>query len=262
MFRYFVRLAFVGTNYHGWQVQENAESVQQQITKAIGVIESPDIRFTGCGRTDAGVHARDFYAHFDYSKHLTKEQKLKLKYRMNSYLPADIGIIDILSVAPESHARFSAVSRTYRYIVNRTKDPFSNGFSYFVSGPLDLDLMNTGAELLMKCSDFSSFAKNHTQVKTNLCDLHYARWEGNEEQLIFTVTANRFLRNMVRAMVGTLLDLGRGAIDIKMLQEIIDNRTRSSAGYSVPACGLFLIDVKYPSGIFLQPEFGDQIKSI
>jgi tRNA pseudouridine38-40 synthase len=262
MFRYFVRLAFVGTNYHGWQAQDNAITVQQQITEAIGVIESHDIQFTGCGRTDAGVHARDFYAHFDYPKWLTTEQRLKLKYRMNSYLPDDIGIIDILSVAPDSHARFSAVSRTYKYIVNRTKDPFCNGFSYFVSGPLDVELMNRGAELLLKCSDFSSFAKNHTQVKTNICDLHCARWEGDEKYLTFTVTANRFLRNMVRAMVGTLLDLGKGAIDIKMLQEIIEKKSRSSAGYSVPACGLFLIDVKYPSVIFLQSETGDQVNPI
>jgi len=244
-------LGFVGTRYHGWQVQDNASTVQQQLTEAIGIILNDQIQLTGCGRTDAGVHAKKFYAHFDYSRCLYHEDRMKLKYRLNSLLPDDIVSLDILPVLQDAHARFSAISRTYFYNINLIKDPFCSGFSYRVFGQLDIELMNRGAELLMACHDFSSFAKNHSNVKTNICDLQFARWEGNEEHLTFTVTANRFLRNMVRAMVGTLLDLGKGTIDLATLQEIVDKQCRSSAGYSVPASGLFLSEVIYPSTIFL-----------
>jgi len=251
MYRYFIKLAFVGTRYHGWQAQENAFTVQEQITSAIRTIEDREIHLTGCGRTDAGVHAREFYAHFDSFSGFPEEERLKLIYRLNSYLPEDIVILDIIPVLPEAHARFSATSRTYKYYVSSVKDPFNYGFSYRIFCNLNVELMNLGAEFLMNCSDFSSFAKSHTDVKTNICDLKYARWEGDGEHLTFTVTSNRFLRNMVRAMAGTLLDLGKGNIDIVQLRKIVETGSRSAAGYSVPACGLFLTEVRYPAEIFL-----------
>jgi tRNA pseudouridine38-40 synthase len=252
MYRYFVRFGFVGTRYHGWQVQNNAFTVQQQLTEAISLIMNCNIQLTGCGRTDAGVHAKDFYAHFDFSRLLNKEERLKLSYKLNSFLPGDIVIKDILQVIPDAHARYSATSRTYIYYISRVKNPFSLGFAYDIYGYLDVNLMNRGAELLMTCNDFSSFAKNNTQVKTNICDLRYARWEDDDGHLTFTITANRFLRNMVRAIVGTLIDLGKGTIDIATLNEIISKRNRSLAGYSVPACGLFLSEVIYPVEIFIE----------
>jgi tRNA pseudouridine38-40 synthase len=251
MTRYFIKLAFVGTRYHGWQIQDNASTVQKEITGALRILLNEDLLITGCGRTDTGVHARNFYAHFDLSGMLTEEECLKLVYRLNSILPDDIVIKEILKVVSEAHARFSATSRTYKYAISRVKDPFEKGFVYHVYGNLDVDLMNKGAELLMKCEDFSSFAKSHTQVKTNNCHLTHARWEEDDAQLLFTITANRFLRNMVRAIVGTLLDVGRGKIDMAVLQDIIETRSRSSAGYSVPACGLFLTEVEYPAEIFV-----------
>lgn len=251
MYRYFLRLAFVGSRYHGWQLQDNSDTVQQTLSNAMGIILGQNIHLTGCGRTDAGVHAKEFFAHFDYSLCLTNEEKVKLIYKLNSFIPVDIVIKDILPVLPDAHARFSATARTYTYTLSRVKDPFSIGFAYHVYGNLDVDLMNRGAELLMKCSDFSSFAKSNSQVKTNTCHIMFARWEGNDEKLIFTITANRFLRNMVRAIVGTLLDIGRGKIDIPALKDIIEQRSRSSAGYSVPACGLFLKEVEYPAEIFI-----------
>jgi tRNA pseudouridine38-40 synthase len=226
-------------------------TVQQTLSEAIGIILGKGIHLTGCGRTDTGVHAREFFAHFDYSLCFTDEERVKLIYKLNSFIPDAIVIKDILPVLPDAHARFSASSRTYTYVISRTKDPFSIGFAYYVYGHLDVNLMNSGAELLMRNKDFSSFSKSNSQVKTNICDLLTARWDENNGLLIFTVSANRFLRNMVRAMVGTLLDLGKGTIDLEMLQNIIDKQSRSSAGYSVPACGLFLTGVSYPPEIFL-----------
>jgi tRNA pseudouridine38-40 synthase len=251
MTRYFIKLAFAGTRYHGWQMQNNALTVQQELTDALRILLNCDPLITGCGRTDTGVHAKNFYAHFDFHGILGKEDCLKIVYRLNSILPDDIVIKELLHVLPDAHARFSASSRTYKYVINRVKDPFRIGFAYHVYGDLDVDLMNKGAELLIKCEDFSSFAKSHTQVKTNNCNLMYAGWQGDDEQLIFTITANRFLRNMVRAIVGTLLDMGRRRIDIAALQAIVDKRSRSLAGYSVPACGLFLTEVEYPGEIFI-----------
>ena len=251
MNRYFVRLAFVGTNFHGWQMQENAISVQQQLNKAFSVVLNQDIQLTGCGRTDTGVHAKDFFAHCDFLGHQSQAERLDLIFRLNRFLIRDMAIKEIIPVKADAHARFSALSRTYEYHINRTKDPFLVGFSYYIFGALDVDLMNKGADLLTTFSDFSSFSKSKTQVNNNLCDLQYARWEQKSDQLIFTIRANRFLRNMVRAIVGTLLDLGKGIIDVDMLQEIIEERSRSAAGFSVPEYGLFLTQIEYPRDIFL-----------
>jgi tRNA pseudouridine38-40 synthase len=253
MNRYFVRLAFVGTRFHGWQMQQNAMSIQQQLNKAFSVILKEDIQLTGCGRTDTGVHAKDFFAHFDFSGHISPGERIDLVFRLNRFLPRDIVIIDIFPVQPDAHARFSALSRTYEYHVSRVEDPFVEGFSYYIFGDLDVELMNKGAELLLSFSDFSSFSKRKTQVKTNICNLYEARWVQSGDQLVFTIRANRFLRNMVRAIVGTLLDLGKGSIDIALLQEIILERSRSAAGFSVPACGLFLKRIEYPHELFQAP---------
>ena len=244
-------MAFAGTRFHGWQVQENAISVQQHLNNAFSVILKQEIQLTGCGRTDTGVHARDFYAHYDCPDQHSLNERLDLIFRLNRYLLQDIVIKEIIPVKTDAHARFSALSRTYEYCINRVKDPFCEGFSYYIFGDLNIDLMNKGAELLMTIADFSSFAKSGTQVKTNLCNLEYAHWEQRDDQLVFTITANRFLRNMVRAIVGKLLDIGKGIIDIDMMQEIINERSRSAAGFSVPACGLFLTRVEYPQDIFL-----------
>lgn len=254
MNRYFVRLAFVGSRFHGWQMQENAISIQQLLNKAFSVVLKQDIQFTGCGRTDTGVHAKDFYAHYDFQGHHSRSETVDLIFRLNRFLSRDIVIKEILPVKADAHARFSALSRTYEYCISRVKDPFAEGFSYYIFGDLDVDMMNRGAELLMTYTDFSSFSKSNTQVKTNLCNLQYALWEQKGDQLVFTIRANRFLRNMVRAIVGTLLDLGNGTIDIVMLRQIIDERSRSAAGFSVPACGLFLTRIEYPQDIFLPLE--------
>ncbi len=251
MNRYFVRLSFVGSRFHGWQMQENALSVQQELSKAFSVILKQDIQLTGCGRTDTGVHARDFFAHCDFLGCESQNEITNLIYKLNRFLSHDIAIKEILPVTSDAHARFSALSRTYEYHISRLKNPFVEGFSYYIFGDLDIDLMNKGAELLMTFVDFSSFSKLNTQVKTNNCNLFAAHWEQCGDQLVFTISANRFLRNMVRAIVGTLLDLGRGSIDLSSLEEIINERSRSAAGFSVPACGLFLTHIEYPQGIFL-----------
>lgn len=249
MNRYFIRLSFDGRNYHGWQSQKNAVSVQTLLEKALSVMLGSDVRLTGCGRTDAGVHAAVFYAHFD-SRMISLEERLNLVYKLNGYLPADIGIHVILPVKEDAHARFDAISRTYRYQVSRQKDPFLKDYAYYVFGPLDVDLMNQGAAVLMEYRDFTSFSKLHTQVRTNDCRIMEARWEERDHLLIFTITADRFLRNMVRAMVGTLLELGRKNITQGDLRKIILVKDRQQAGFSVPAWGLFLEHVEYPGEIF------------
>jgi tRNA pseudouridine38-40 synthase len=247
--RYFIRLSFLGTNYHGWQTQENANSVQSVLCDALSVMLKERIIITGAGRTDAGVHAREFYAHFD-SNYLDEKQRKELVFHLNGYLPFDISVQEIIPVLPGSHARFSAVSRTYQYIISLTKDPFSSGFAFHYSVPLDLQKMNEGASIIKSCRDFTSFAKLPAETKTNICLISEIFWEKNGNLLLFNITANRFLRNMVRAIVGTLLDLGRGKNDLNGLNEIIETKNRSSAGASVPACGLYLTSIQYPENIF------------
>lgn len=250
MNRYFIRLSFDGRNYHGWQSQKNAPSVQTLLEKSLSMMLGSEIRLTGCGRTDAGVHAAMFYAHFN-SRMISLEERLNLVYKLNGYLPADIGIHGILPVKEDAHARFDAVSRTYRYQISRQKDPFLKDFAYYIFGPLDVNRMNHGAAVVMEYRDFTSFSKLHTQVKTNDCRIMEARWEEREHLLIFTITADRFLRNMVRAIVGTLLELGRNKITLDDLRRIILLKDRQQAGFSVPAWGLFLERVDYPEEIFL-----------
>ncbi|MBE6309920.1 MAG: tRNA pseudouridine(38-40) synthase TruA [Bacteroidales bacterium] len=241
--RYFLKLAYNGANYHGWQSQPNAVSVQECIEKALSTILREPISIIGAGRTDAGVNAAVMYAHFDVSEPL--KDMLTLVMRLNSILGKDIAIYDVLPVRADAHARFDAVSRTYKYFVHTEKSPFLYPFSWKSTCRLDFELMNEAAELLKNYRDFTSFSKLHTDVATNNCKITYARWEQEGEQWVFTITADRFLRNMVRAIVGTLVDVGRGKLTIEQFCEVIEKKDRCSAGTSMPGNALFLWNVKY-----------------
>jgi tRNA pseudouridine38-40 synthase len=248
--RYFIKLAFNGKNYHGWQMQDNALTIQSVINDALSKLLSEEINLTGCGRTDTGVHAKEFYAHFDTCKNFTNDEKKRLILKLNNFLPYDISIYEIINVKNNAHARFDAISRTYQYFITRQKDPFDNNFSYYVYGDINIDLMNEGAKILYEYEDFTSFSKLHSDVKTNNCKILNAKWVEKEDKLIFTITADRFLRNMVRAIVGTLLDVGKKKITLEEFRKIIESKNRSDAGYSVPAKGLFLTKIEYPYDIF------------
>lgn len=251
--RYFMRLAFNGTPFFGWQIQPKNISVQEVIENALTLLlQQPSddgqrerIAITGCGRTDTGVHARDFVAHFDFSEELNEEQRLKLVNKLNSFLPKEIVIYAIEPVADDAHARFDAIDRTYRYYVNIRKDAFNFPYAHRVFEKLDVDKMNEAASLLLKNEDFTSFSKVHTQVNNMRCHVTHAQWEQCDGQLIFTITANRFLRNMVRAIVGTLLLVGKGKITVQDFQDIIEQKDRCKAGDSAPAHALFLEKVRY-----------------
>lgn len=247
--RYFIKLAYNGTNYHGWQRQNNALTIQEVIETGLSLKLGEEIQVVGAGRTDTGVHATEFYAHFESNK-LRKDFN-NLVYSLNIYYPADIVVYDIFEVKPDIHTRFSASARTYEYRIARHKNPFNQDFVYQYSGELDVELMNKGASILFDYQDFTSFSKLHTQVKTNNCKITYAKWEMRDDLLIFTITADRFLRNMVRAIVGTLLDIGKHKITLNDLRKIIENKNRSEAGFSVPAKGLFLTKIEYPEDIRL-----------
>lgn len=248
MYRYFTELAYNGKNYHGWQVQPNAVSVQETVDKALSLVLKHKIETVGAGRTDTGVHARFFVAHFDFISHI--EDTAGLTRKLNSFLPADICIKKIYSVPENSHARFSAVSRTYEYHISTIKNPFKTDFSWFFSKPLDPGLMNEAAHLLQNYSDFTSFSKVDTDTKTNLCRILLAEWSTEKNLLIFTIKADRFLRNMVRAIVGTLTDVGLHKISMGSFQKIIESRNRCNAGQSVPPQGLFLTEIAYPDEIY------------
>jgi len=244
MSRFFIRLSYDGTNYHGWQLQQNAHTIQAELNDKLSVLLGESINVVGCGRTDAGVHAREFFAHFD-SKQM-QFSETDLAYKLNSFLPEDIAVDHIFPVTDEMHSRFSAISRTYTYFISRKKSPFNRQFSYYFNGTLDLESMQNAAAILFQFEDFTSFSKLHTQTATNNCKITEARWEVNSDELIFTITADRFLRNMVRAIVGTLLEIGKGKLKPEEMQRIIEAKDRSRAGFSVPAHGLFLERVIYP----------------
>ena len=242
--RYFIRLAYKGTQYHGWQVQPNAMTVQEKLNGALSTVLRSDIHVVGAGRTDTGVHASNFWAHFDFDAPL--EEREKICFRLNRLLPDDIAVYSIHPVAPNAHARYDALSRTYQYHITRIKDPFKRELAYFLFYQVDVEKMNHACHLLYQYEDFTSFSKRQSQTKTNLCDIYRAEWQQMGQMLIFTIQANRFLRNMVRAIVGTLLDVGQGRIDAEGFRKIIESSNRSMAGYSVPANGLFLTHVQYP----------------
>ncbi|HNW70067.1 MAG TPA: tRNA pseudouridine(38-40) synthase TruA [Bacteroidales bacterium] len=246
--RYFIKLSYDGSRYHGWQQQDNAMSIEHKLNVALNTILRQEVKITGCGRTDAGVHAKEFYAHFDAEQAV--EAGEKMVYNLNSLLPDDIVIDNIFKVKPEAHARFSATKRTYRYFINSKRNPFSKDYEYFFFRKLDMGLMNEACNILIEHKDFSCFSKTHTQVNNFFCTIYEARWETQDSRYIFTITANRFLRNMVRAIVGTMLDVGLHKISLEEFRKIIEKGSRSEAGMSVAAKGLFLTKVEYPPQLF------------
>ena len=241
--RFFITLSFDGTNYHGWQIQPNSDSVQQRLQEALSTLLRQPIEVVGAGRTDTGVHARMMVAHFDWEELIDGKQ---LAYKLNKFLPQDIAVQEVRLVDEEMHARFSATSRTYHYFIHMRKDPFQQAYSWQVPFKLDFEKMNEAAKVLLEYKDFTSFSKVNTDTKTNLCDVKEAFWEEiAPDRWRFTITANRFLRNMVRAIVGTLVEVGRGRLSPEDVRRIIEAKDRCSAGESVPAKGLFLVDIKY-----------------
>ena len=242
--RFFITLSYDGTRYHGWQVQPNGPSVQEKLQWALSTILRQDILVTGAGRTDAGVHARMMVAHFDVE---TISYELQdLTYKLNRLLPQDIAIQKMEPVRDEMHARFSATSRTYHYYIHTVKDPFLRAYSCELHYPLDFQLMNEAAAILMTYEDFGAFCKAHADVKTTLCHITTAQWhQTSPSSWYFEITANRFLRNMVRAVVGTLIDVGRGRLSLDDFRKVIEGKRRTEAGESMPANALFLEEVKY-----------------
>ena len=240
--RYFMELGYNGAPFFGWQVQPGKETVQGCIENALSLLLREEVSVTGCGRTDTGVNARQFFAHFETEQQIDLQ---KLTDKLNSFLPKEIAIYRIFPVEEGLHARFSAVSRTYKYYVAVTKNPFNFHYSYRIFQKLDVAKMNEAATMLLETSDFTSFSKLHTQVNNNLCRVTEAHWAMEDGVLVFTVTADRFLRNMVRAVVGTLLQVGKGKITLEEFKAIIDRKDRCAAGDSVPAHALFLERVVY-----------------
>ena len=250
--RYFIEFAYKGTKYHGWQMQPNAISVQEILTAALALILNTPINLVGAGRTDTGVHAKQMFAHFDFETEIDSPQ---LVHKLNSFLPKDIVVYAVFPVHNEAHARFDATKRTYEYHINTFKDAFLQEQSWYYHQELDVDLMNEAAKILLKHTDFQCFSKVNTDVNTFDCEIFEAYWtQGNAElgtvkqennHLVFTISANRFLRNMVRAIVGTLVYVGLRKITLEEFNAIILSKDRDKAGFSVPAHGLYLTKIDY-----------------
>lgn len=245
--RYFLELSYKGTAYNGWQIQRNAPSVQGMIQQGLSTLLRADTAVTGAGRTDTGVHAAYYVAHFDTETGL--DDPGSFRYHLNALLPHDIAVHRVVRVADEAHARFDAVEREYRYYIRREKDPFTRDLSWQLYTDLDLGAMNEAAALLTGYDDFTSFAKLHSANKTNICHISHAGWTQEGAQSIFTVRADRFLRNMVRALVGTLVDVGRGRLDVDDFRRVVESRNLALSSGSAPAQGLFLTDIRYPDHI-------------
>jgi len=247
--RYFIYLAYDGTFYHGWQVQPNGSSVQGVMIKCLSTLLHAETEVVGAGRTDAGVHARLMVAHFD------SKNQIDCKFltdKLNRFLPPDISVYRIREVNPQAHARFDATYRTYQYYVTTVKSPFSRFYCHRLFISLDFEKMNEAARLLFEYSDFTSFSKLHTDVKTNNCKIMKAEWQQiGTNEWVFTIQANRFLRNMVRAIVGTLFDVGYGKLSVEKFRQVIEKKARAEAGSSVPANALFLVDIGYSEDLFI-----------
>ena len=241
--RYFISFAYKGTHYHGWQEQPKAVSVQQVLTEAMCMVLKENISLVAAGRTDAGVHAKQMYAHFDSVQTLDTE---KLTVKLNSFLPFDIAIYRIFRTSETAHARFDATARTYTYHITQQKNPFLKDTHWYFNQVLDVKTMNQACEILKEYTNFQCFSKVHTDVKTFNCNIRQAYWEQHDKELVFTITADRFLRNMVRAIVGTLINVGLHKQSLADFRTIIESRNRSNAGFSVPAQGLFLVEISYP----------------
>ena len=246
--RYFVYLNFKGTNFHGWQVQPNGTSVQEELEKALSILLQEKIAISGAGRTDAGVHAKLMIAHFDTDRNFVSS---KFIFNLNNVLSDSISIISLREVQPDFHARFDAISRTYQYIITPKKDPFQSELTHRYTKNIDINTMNVAAEKMLGERDFSCFSKSKTQTYTNNCNLQKAEWTEVDGLFVFEIKANRFLRNMVRAVVGTLLEINEGKRTVESIQDLIESKNRSNAGVSVPAKGLFLVDIEYPSKGFI-----------
>lgn len=244
MSRYFVTLSYDGTRYHGWQIQPNGVSVQERLQEALSTLLREPIAVTGAGRTDAGVHARMMVAHFDWKGDAIDGQQLA--YKLNRLLPYDIAVSKVEIVSEDMHARFSATSRMYRYYIHTTKDPFQRAYSCEIHYPLDYTKMNDAARILMTYEDFGAFCKSGADVKTTLCQVTKAEWvQTSPTTWYFEIRANRFLRNMVRAVVGTLIEVGRGRLSLDDFKKVIEGKHRSDAGESMPGNALFLEDIVY-----------------
>ena len=249
MLRYFIDLAYDGTAYHGWQVQPNGNSVQEELQRALSTLLRREVEVVGAGRTDAGVHAEHMTAHFDHDFPLDTARTAD---KLNRLLPPDISVYGVRPVKADAHARFDALWRTYRYYITTAKSPFSRGYRYRLFHQPDFERMNEAAATLFLYRDFTSFSKLHTDVKTNNCRIMQAQWtQVDNDTWVFTIQADRFLRNQVRAIVGTLLEVGRGKLSVEGFRRIIEQKDRCQAGTSVPGQALFLVDVGYPVELFL-----------
>lgn len=244
--RYFIELGYNGKHFHGWQIQPDARSVQEVMERTLSTLLREEIKVVGAGRTDTGVHAKKFFAHFDAEK-IT--DLTGFMFRLNSFLPKQIAVYEIFEVHDEAHARFDAIEREYQYYINLRKNPFLKDFAYLVHKKPDVDLMNKAASCLLEYSDFQCFSRSRSDVKTFNCEIRKAVWTEKDDELIFTIIADRFLRNMVRAVVGTLLEVGYHKISIKEFHEVIKSKDRTRAGASAPARGLYLTEIRYPERI-------------
>lgn len=256
--RYFISISYRGNGFCGWQIQTNERSIEEELEKALSALLKESIDVTGAGRTDTGVNAINYIAHFDVKDDKSLKEPERFIYKINAILPSEIVVHDIFSVEENAHARFDAISRTYKYYIHTVKDPFVEPFSYFCKFPLNIEAMNKAAQYLIGTKDFSSFEKLHGGNSTSICDLSYARWEPytpnfspaveslNPTHIVFTITANRFLRNMVRAIVGSLIEVGRGRKEPEWIESLLLAKDRCKAGGSVVGKALFLTDIRYP----------------
>ncbi|MCR4665271.1 MAG: tRNA pseudouridine(38-40) synthase TruA [Paludibacteraceae bacterium] len=248
--RYFIRFSYVGTDYHGSQVQPNGVTVQEVMERSMTTLLRQPVPLTFAGRTDAGVHAREMWAHWDFDSLALPLSQLTA--RLNNLLPQSIAVQEIVQVVPQAHARYDALSRRYEYLITTCKDPFAYGFAARVAGGLDYEKMNVAARLLLGRHDFASFCKVHTDVKTTFCTVSQSCWVHTGNAAVFTIEADRFLRNMVRAVVGTLFEVGRGKMSKEQFADVLTVRNRCAAGQSAPAEGLYLVKVEYPAEIFVK----------
>ncbi|WP_299115076.1 tRNA pseudouridine(38-40) synthase TruA [uncultured Winogradskyella sp.] len=246
--RYFIQLSYNGSAYHGWQIQPNAVTIQETLQDALSKLLNTKLSITGAGRTDTGVHASQMFAHFDIDETIDTDT---LRFKLNSFLPKDIAIQSVFQVNDDAHARFHAIKRSYEYKIALKKDVFQFDYAYYLHQDFDVDRMNEAANILLEYTDFQCFSKSNTDVKTYNCKIEYAQWKQEDDMLIFTISADRFLRNMVRAIVGTLITIGLGKCEVNDMHKIIASKNRGEAGFSVPAKGLYLTEVLYPNGIVM-----------
>lgn len=247
--RYFLFFSYNGKSYHGWQKQKKSVTIQQKVEESLSIALKQKIEVVGAGRTDSGVHAKQMVAHFDFDVKI--ENSKNLVYKLNQLLFNDISVKSIKLVKQDAHARYDAISRTYEYHITREKDVFLNELSYYINFSLKIEKISKAIEMLSSYNDFKSFSKSKTDVTNYICEIIDIKWLESDQGYVFIITANRFLRNMIRAIVGTLLDIGSGKTSLDDLVNIIESKNRSMAGYSVPAKGLFLAKINYPDKIFL-----------